>query len=341
MSKPPAAIGRAIPGEAAEPAGPAPARRASSIRRTTTIETTWPGGLAEPMHMVARGRDLASDAHGAARPVSATEIVLIVSTAREILALRSDPPGVELTPLIGVRAGGASRKMLSAVLAGQEGSLAYTLLDDFPGASLVANWVRSRWPAGIARPTAGLRPVSDICLGFAHGSPTLTADGRANLRMQRDCPVGPLQRPDDPDGWHDMTEQRDVPGMRRARRTDLWREDDRLHLDIGFQDSGTDPDGGRRGIHEYTVRAQIDAARFTLVSIDVRPHILPFPQCPAAITNVTRLLGRDVRTFRAEVPQLLPGALGCTHLNDVLRSLADAPALVASLDRGATADVRR
>jgi hypothetical protein len=36
--------------------------------------------------------------------------------------------------------------------------------------------------------------------------------------------------------------------------------------------------------------------------------------------------------FRDAVLATLPGTLGCTHLNDVLRALADVPTLVAHLD---------
>ena len=43
---------------ARNPAGPAPVRRPGSVRRTSTIETTWPEGYGKPMLMQGRARDL-------------------------------------------------------------------------------------------------------------------------------------------------------------------------------------------------------------------------------------------------------------------------------------------
>ena len=45
------------------------------------------------------------------------------------------------------------------------------------------------------------------------------------------------------------------------------------------------------------------------------------------VSGVRFLLGKDLRRFRLEVLEQLPGILGCTHLNDVLRSMADVPQL--------------
>ena len=40
---------------------------------------------------------------------------------------------------------------------------------------------------------------------------------------------------------------------------------------------------------------------------------------------------KQVASFRETVPQVLASVLGCTHLNDVLRGLADVPALARRL----------
>jgi len=42
-----------------------------------------------------------------------------------------------------------------------------------------------------------------------------------------------------------------------------------------------------------------------------------------------------VAGFRNSVREALPGVLGCTHLNDVLRALADVPRLAQALDGSA------
>ena len=59
--------------------------------------------------------------------------------------------------------------------------------------------------------------------------------------------------------------------------------------------------------------------------------MLPWPECPAAEASVERVLGLEVAVLRDHVRHELRGVGTCTHLNDVLRSLADLPRLVAAL----------
>jgi len=120
-------------------------------------------------------------------------------------------------------------------------------------------------------------------------------------------------------------------GMRRARRLDLWMEGGLLRIDAGFQDSGTTPSGERRAVHEYRLRASADPATLELLAIVAEPRILPYRECPAAAGNVGRLVGTSIDALRELVPVQLAGAAGCTHLNDVARSLSDVPALAARL----------
>jgi hypothetical protein len=168
-------------------------------------------------------------------------------------------------------------------------------------------------------------------MGFAPGSSALNRNSVANPFITSSTLVPPLPHPDDPQGWHDLAQQEGV-GMRRARRIDVWLDDDVVHVDIGFQDSATSPVGGERiAIHEYRVVATADPNTFELLSITSDPRILPFPECPAASPNVTRMVGAPLSGFRLAVPEQLRGIVGCTHLNDVLRSMADVPRLVEGL----------
>jgi hypothetical protein len=43
------------------------------------------------------------------------------------------------------------------------------------------------------------------------------------------------------------------------------------------------------------------------------------------------MLGTPLIELRAKVLETLPGIWGCTHLNDVLRSMAEVPQLAAQL----------
>ena len=61
------------------------------------------------------------------------------------------------------------------------------------------------------------------------------------------------------------------------------------------------------------------------------PRVLPFPECPWAAHHTSQLVGHPVRTFRTDVQETLTEMECCTHLNDMLRCLAEVPALAAAL----------
>ena len=322
------------------PAGPSPLRRPGSIRRTSSIDTDWPQGRGEPARMRGRARDLLTPADGGA-PAGLGEdwLELSVSPLREILAIRACREDAAAQAMVGKRGGGHLRSEISARFAAEHAASSplHLLLDDFSGASLVAGWAWTRWTPDWrermvedAKTRPGGGRMEGICAGFRPGSSALFADGAHNPATQSNAPVPPLPHPDDPAGWHELTVQ-DGVGFRRARRMDLWLEDGLIQLDVGFQDSAAAPDGQRIGLHEYQVRASVDPASLTLAAIKVDPRVLPYPECPAAAPNAERLVGVAVADFRLAVIDRLPGTLGCTHLNDVLRSVGDSAALARAL----------
>ena len=181
------------------------------------------------------------------------------------------------------------------------------------------------------RSTAGKGgKMLNVCTGFAEGASSLHEDGSSNTVDQSYSEVGPLENPDDAIGWHPMPFQQG-PQKRRSRRIDLWREDGLTKIDAAFQDSGSNPNGGRTAIHEYRLFAEVDEASGKLVALQVLPMILPFRECPGAAVKATRMIGQNVAAFRGAVLETLPSTLGCTHLNDVLRALSDVPALARLL----------
>lgn len=325
---------------ARQSAGHAPLRRPGSIRRTTSIDSDWPDGLGQPWEMIGRARDLLTPEDGSEPWVLATaQFRIMASPIREILSIEANPAHPRLQEMVGVRAGGASRHALAEKLGDIAGTPLFQLLDDYAGASLVAGWIWSRWSddwmarsrqAG-TRSTAGKGGVmTDICTGFAQGASSLHADGSGNTVDQSYAEVGPLEHPDDALSWHPMPFQQG-PQKRRSRRIDLWREDGLIKIDAGFQDSGSNPDGGRTAIHEYRLFAEVEADSGRLAALQVLPLILPFRECPGASVKATRMIGQDLGTFRQSVLDSLPGTMGCTHLNDVLRALADVPVLARLL----------
>lgn len=60
---------------------------------------------------------------------------------------------------------------------------------------------------------------------------------------------------------------------------------------------------------------------------------LPWTECPGALVSVARIAGTTTDDLRARVRTDFTGPSTCTHLNDVLRSLADLPVLTAHLLR--------
>lgn len=326
---------------ARQSSGVAPLRRPGSVRRTTSIDSVWPDGANAPWVMTGTARDILTPADGSMPTViDEAGYRLLVSTRREILEMETSSADPRIGQLVGVRAGGESRRQMIAIIGDLIGTPLYQILDDFAGASLVARWIWSQWledwEAFTRKPDQHQShgrngDMLNICTGFAEGSSALARIGTKAQNFGGAAHVGPLVNDEDPEGWHAMPEQ-SGPAMRRARRIDIWRDGDILMVDAGFQDSGTSPEGGRRGVHEYRVYAEIDSQTGALLSLQALPLILPFAECPGASVKATRMVGRRIDDFRDAVLDVLPETLGCTHLNDVLRALADVPELARHLD---------
>ena len=290
--------------------------------------------------MQGNARDFYTPADGSPPVIVAEDkFTAYVSETREILRISSEPDRPKLTRLPGSRAGGQLRAAIDAAVPEEmnAGTPLYLLLDDLAGASLVAMWAWSRWSthwledarrSGITSTAGRKGKMEGICIGYRPGSSALATES-AEAAKPVGTPVVSLRNPDDPLGWHDLPEQSGV-GMRRARWIDVW-VDEFIHIDSGFQDSATSPDGGREAVHEYRLAATADRATGRVVSLTADPRILPYRECPAAAANVDRMVGYTLGELRSSVLQVLTGVAGCTHLNDALRALAEVPLLAAKL----------
>ena len=327
MTKPPA-----------NPAGPSPLRRPGSIRRTSTIHVDWPEGIDTPLRAIGHARDLFTPLTGGDGEVVAEDRSEIMgSVRREVMSIATSRRNDDAQKLIGGRAGGYLRAHLANELPQEKADATplYLLLDDFSGASLVSGWAWSRWPEwkdwvnAMSSGARRQRPVSNVCSGWRDGARVLDHDDPTDPAIQSTAAANALPHPDDPRGWHELPEQTGA-GLRRARRLDVWWEDGVVRIDVGFQDSGSSPEG-RISVHEYQVQATADPETFNLSSLDVQAHVLPYSECLEALPNVNGMLGKSLEDFRLSVSATLPGVLGCTHLNDVLRSMADVPQLARRL----------
>jgi hypothetical protein len=332
-----------LPPPPRDPQESPPARRPGSVRRTSSIDMTWPDGPGTPMHMLGRARDIETDLDGALRILAYDTMDATVGPERTIVDISSEPDRPGIRDLIGARGGGKLRSAVDEALPvdRQQRTPLALLLDDVAGASLVGGFAWSRhnpeWMRGFApegegpRPPVQRRTMIGICAGFRPGAATLLPDGTPRGGGHNVVAVPPLTDPSDADGWHPLTAMPQV-AMRRARRMDVWRDGDVYRVDAHFRDSCSDPEVIEVAVHEYSIEAIIDATTFVVTQVSATPRVLPFAECPAAAPNVGRLVGGQLGDLRMNVLDLLKGPDCCTHLNDALRALADIAALLGVVD---------
>jgi len=320
------------------PRGPvpsAPPRRAGSVRRTTTMDFTWPDGLAGDTVLDGRARDLRTNGDGTVAVLAEASLGLVSDQRRVIKEIRSAPGLPGLSALAGEPAMSGFRRRLAAtgVAATVGGTPLYQLLDDIPGATLVSGAAWQRWydmdrylelKADVRQ-----RNMTDVCTGYQQGSSALQPDGTLRWSQDRQ-PAVDIDPVDDDLAWHRHARPEGVT-MRRARRIDVWVAGPVIHVDAFFQDSSTLPAGGRQSIHEYTLTARADRETGTVRTVTPVPRVLPYHECPLAVGNVTALAGLPLSELRETVLERLKGPLGCTHLNDMMRALADVPDLARHL----------
>ncbi|WP_426573735.1 DUF2889 domain-containing protein [Aquihabitans sp. McL0605] len=335
-----------------DPLPASPARRAGSVRRTSSIDSTRPDGLLADVRIEARARDLVTPvgATGPADGEVVDEVVLTGTTdvARTLLAIGSVPEVAGLQELVGAPVASGYRQRALDALPDDAArrTLLYLLVDDMPGAALVAGIALQRsHPDLMAGPAMRehMLAIADICSGWASDATMITA-----LREQDDMPmpIGPpaptLERDDDPRGWHPLSAL-PANATRRRRSLDLWPDaapGGATHaFEAHFRDSYADEHAHEEVVHEYLVTGRIDAARRTFVAIEATARVLPWIECPGALASADRLTGTPIGDVRARVRTEFTGVSTCTHLNDTLRMLADLEPLLELLDdAGAASD---
>ncbi len=314
----------------------APPRRPGSVRRTVTMDFTWPDGLAGNTLLDARARDLHTAENGTPALVAGASLGLVSDPGRIVREIRSRPGMPGLASLVGESAMSGFRKRLAAVTAGT-GAVAGTplcqLLDDVPGATLVSGSAWQQWydmaEYRKLKADVSARVMRDVCTGYQDGSSALNPDGTLRWEQRRQ-PAVDIDAVGDRLAWHRHARPAGVT-MRRARRIDVWTAGPVIHVDAFFQDSSTLPGGGRQSIHEYTLIAQADLETGTVQAVAPVPRVLPYHECPLAVGHVGALAGLPMGELRGAVLDRLRGPLGCTHLNDMLRALAAVPALARQL----------
>lgn len=309
-----------------------PDRRRGSIRRTTSLEMDFPHGRDRPARIIGHGRDLLTRSSGETSILAEDRLEAIFGMDRIIRQLEIEPgiPGSEA--LVDNSAIAGHRKRSQAILDRARASdrPVVQLLDDFVGAGIILEWIWTRIEEDIellGRTIGDQTKLVGSCHAFAPGSSAFDSDDY----LRRLYLVPPLQRDDDPDGFHFLEPDRERT-QRRARRIDAWRESaSEIRVDAMFQDSGVIAGGQRIAIHEYRVRARIDAAGMRLAGVEAVGGMLPHAACRSAPLSLAQLIGLPVSDLGIEVAQRLRGTAGCTHLNDAIRALSAVPALLGQL----------
>jgi hypothetical protein len=312
-------------------------RSLGSIRRTTTMEVSWPKGPDRYMSFDGIGRDLLTDGEGSVTVTDHVELHVDVDPVnRRVVAVWSSNNDSSRS-VLGQRLGRDLRETIDRAMSYELecGAVVVQLLDDLVGAWVVSGAALTTWGfdnAGpLLRPVGGERKqIAGVCLGLAPGSSGLAADGGYGERLQAPNAVS-LDVPDDPLAWHVAPYSSDM-SVRRARRIDVTTGAE-LSIDSMFQDSSTTPMGSRAGIHEYAVTARADPVSLELTALSAVPGILPYGECPLAAHSVASLVGTRLPDLRDRVLTQLAGVRGCTHLNDAVRALASAGQL-AGRSRG-------
>jgi hypothetical protein len=323
-----------------------PARRAGSIRRTTHLNATWPdgdGGFGAAVRLAGRARDLVTPVTGDPVVRALDELELELDATRSITAFTVTPDRAGAAQLVGASGFRGFRAAVAAALPDERphGTALAFVLDDVPPVSMIGGiaWAQHRpldipldeKPSGDALSFQKTASGRIACSGLRPGGYQHRSLERGITFPHWIRPAGDLGS-DDPWAWHELHPAAEVC-FRRRRRMDVWRAGERIEVDAHFRDSVWGPAHDEIALHEYTLTASIDGDD-VLRSLSVRSRVLPFPECPSAAIHAQTLVGSDVTELRPHVGEVLTELHACTHLNDMLRGLADVPALVRAGEQG-------
>jgi hypothetical protein len=324
---------RSLPHGPHEPVTTTPVRALGSARRTTSIDQRR-GEPGAPMAVEARGRDLVTGIDGSTQVADQVTVVATVDAAGTLSAIEADPPEPGLARLVGGHVSRRFRARLDEAIPehAAAATVLHQLLDDLPMAALISGYGSSREQPDFELPPGAGERLTDLCAGWAAGGTMLDALERTGVFP---IPVGPpasvLAANGDLLAWHELPPM--VPrSVRRRRRIDV-RAGEPLTVDVHFRDSHLGAADPEEVLHEYLLTAAVDPATLEVREVDAAPRVLPWPECPQAIASAGRITGRPVTALRSLVAADFTGTSTCTHLNDVLRSLAGVAALAAALAR--------
>jgi hypothetical protein len=271
-------------------------------------------------------RDLRTTAAGAT-VVGAAAVSAVLDGSHALETLETTPRDSRTDALIGLVVGRGFRAAVERALAEPDdvASPLHLLLDDLPVAALISGYALL-YSGELEDAAAGAGLLkSDICSGWR-------SDGTMMVELRKTgqipVPVGPrtteLTPADDALAWHAIGAL-GTGAMRRRRLVEVVDDDASDPLDVFamFRDTFVAKDGIETVLHEYTVSATLQRDSLVLSDCEATPRVLPWAECPGAAASAHRLDGCATTDVRQLVGREFRGTTTCTHLNDLLRSLAD------------------
>lgn len=342
------------------PTAGAPPRRPGSVRRTSNFDLFRPDGPYGRLEILGRARDLfTGPGDEAVGRVLGTGMVSGTVIDNVVTRLVTHPSAPGTPGLVGRRASVGWRTGVWRGLREHydAGTPLHLLLDELPVGLIIAGYTYRRSKRD-AEPAKGRSP--GVCAGWAADSRAMRIFSQSGTPPAAVTPPNrPLAAPDDPIGWHTLPTL-PVWGISRRRRMDVWRHHDRQDEptgdDAGARSGRPDPTdglgtpGGRGGLafdamfrdvfrddaneefvlHEYGVTGRVGADG-RVASLRATPRVLPHRECPVSADSAPGLVGVPAAQLRERVSMELFGPATCTHLNDLLRFLADVTALAAAV----------
>lgn len=312
------------------PAVGSPPRLPGSVRRSSSLDLTRPWGPEGPLVVTGRGRDLATGFDGSAAVVGNGLLSATVAKDATISAVNFHPDGDRASRLAGRKVAAGYRTAVWRELRDHydAGTVLHQLLDELPVGLIIAGFTyRRSLPRGLKHEGRRI----GVCAGWAEGSTAARIQEAHGAPPHLDTPhAPPLVSAEDPRGWHSLPEL-PVWGISRRRRLDVWRDEAGIRLDGMFRDSYVDADGTEKVLHEFGASGTVDPGTGAMTTLEATPRVLPHDECPLSALSTSRVVGATAARFREVVSMEMFGPATCTHLNDLLRSLADAPALARHL----------
>lgn len=334
MSEPPAKHG---PGFPADPRETLPPRPASSIRRTSRLLTTWPNGVDGPLQVDGIARDVrVGSSADETDLLDETRIAVTFTADRAIEAIEVAPHVGDPDRLVGSGPGRGFRRAISAAFPQRQDqtTLAFFLVEDLTTTPLLSTFAVGQRASVEGHPPEPSSPPSSViegvCAGYRSGGLALQLLRKGHARNVNVALVDSYPIDDPTAAWHPVETPEGV-AMCRRRRIDVTPRGQGFDIDAGFRDHSWNPDGKEAIVHEYELNARLEPRAgqgLTLTAVEARPRVIPYPDCPAAATQVGRLVGLTVADLRDRVLDELRGVDSCTHLNDMVRALAELPELI-------------